>query len=822
MYILKPQDLRPNEHIQKTGHKGNGLLLLQAAGLNVPPWFCVSADLYKHFLEEMLAGQPDVDIDSETGIQKARQAIRAFRFPEAFLKNMEAAVQALSWEQDVFAVRSSALLEDTKGQSFAGQYYTGLSVKRHQLTDAIRQCWLSAWSPHVIRQIKASGRSPRNNSMAVIVQQQIHPDYAGVLFTQRPTSEKERIIEYTRGSGDKLVSGEATPTPLIYNQNKQTFTSPGRNQESKTCSIPDIMYQLVEKARIIDQQIAPFQDVEWAAQHGSLYFLQTRPITAPPPPANERNPSAYVWTSWFFDQRFPNPITPLNSTVVCPHIFQKALKDPLKYLGVNHLAEGQIVRFIRGRIYTNLEVFKIFFKWIPSKLIPPDFKAIFPHHYSRAERKTRYPRFNLPLVKGMFHLLKEGDWLVFHNLYRWKGMLRGHYFQRLTPSAIGSMHAGEIVKQLEKEEYVSERFLSIHRWSMGWAELLYHFYKHVLRLLYPGKAAAKLSGFDAGLRTITQTINCEIEQMAYHFYASGAIVDDHPQTELSPMVHSVLDDFFASHGHRAYTLDIGEPRWEEDPVVFFNTLVRPEIRKFRHWGKPADQGVKKESRKKDPLARLVETFIEMRESQRYHWEINLYNIRLLYACLGEKLQEQGVLEQGQDIFFLYKEEVMRCLEGGAGSGLNLQVDQRRAQHRINAGYEPAAFLEGDKPIPNRGGPGSRGDIISGRGLSPGRAKGMARVVTSVNDLNQITPGEILVARSTDPSWSAAFDIASGLIMERGGYLSHGAILAREYNLPAISQVKDALQHIHTGDRIILNAGTGEIRIEKPASREEGG
>ena len=197
----------------------------------------------------------------------------------------------------------------------------------------------------------------------------------------------------------------------------------------------------------------------------------------------------------------------------------------------------------------------------------------------------------------------------------------------------------------------------------------------------------------------------------------------------------------------------------------------------------------------------------------------LTTMRRLLLELGERLAHEGILGERADIFFLELDEIGALAAGQVERDVRVTVRQRRSEYERNLTFSPPPVVFGrfDPATIGRAEPESGIDTWQGISVYPGLVTGRARVILLANDQEQLLPGEILVAPFTDPAWTPYFVTAAGVVMDQGGILSHGSIVAREYGLPCVTNVGNATKHIHTGDYIQVDGNRGQVTILNSAS-----
>jgi pyruvate,water dikinase len=372
-------------------------------------------------------------------------------------------------------------------------------------------------------------------------------------------------------------------------------------------------------------------------------------------------------------------------------------------------------------------------------------------------------------------------------------------------------------------EDLRERFAEIEahgRWSSDFVRWGMSVHSTALLLLVqawcekwlgdPSVAGTLLSG----LPTRTLDVNRDLWLLGRH--------------EDGPEFDAALEEFIARHGHRAGTREPAEPRWREQPEV-----VAALARSTRGSPDPEDllhqAAERREAAERDALARLsfvrrrlfkrvldlARAYARYREDQRYDSDRFFAAMRTYALAAGRLAVEQGQLAAPDEAFMLTPEEIDAVLDGrerthaGGWRGL---VAARRAVHERAKHVLPPTFLVGDEPVAGGDEGPAEGEALSGMAVSPGVVEAVARVVHNLDEAARLGAGEVLVTSNTDPGWTGLFMRASGLVMETGGLLAHGAIVAREYALPAVTAVPEATARIPDGARVRVDGMAGTVTL----------
>ncbi|MBC7262874.1 MAG: hypothetical protein H5T64_00775 [Chloroflexi bacterium] len=818
------------EDIRLVGGKAASLAALRQAGLTVPEGFVVTVAAYQHALAS--AGLDEVDPQQ---LQKAIPKIPLSQdLQRAILRAYRALASDDEPEPDV-AVRSSATTEDLAYASFAGQQDTILNVRgERRLLEAIQACWASLWSPRAIeyRRAWADGSQP---AMAVLVQRMVPAEAAGVVFSVDPVSGEEVIvIEAVRGSGEALLAGAVEGDRYAFDKtSSQEISAEYRTQRVLD---PTQVRTLAQTVQALEANWGHAVDVEWAMAGGEFYFLQARPITTQAgdfftdviPGDN------YVWTAGFLNERFPAPVSPLGWSVIREVLEPLAFCDPLHYLGTSLPKDFPITKLYRGHPYVNAQIYWTLYKVFPAFLLPEDAYRFFPGGDTSLRRTVAYPRglFDPSFLVSMFlHFIHEPQiWSPWHNYRVWQEFTAEHEAEiRAIRAQVVQMRqelpeTAAIWALVERVQRLNRRLLSLHRWSLIHAELTYTLLQ---RLLAAWVGTEQGRAWTALLAAGQSNKSVETDQALWELAAQAA----HSSKNVEALASDPAFTAFLEHfGHRSFSLDIYRPTFAEQPHQVLCLITEMQMT-----GKPlssqrASEAAYRSCRNAlrslpggrfrvwlfDHLLSLVRRYMCLREDQRFYWQRALAIMRALFLLLGECMRASGALKAPDDIFFLSKDEVRQWVEGDIQQSHVALVAERKSRFEtLNREYEIApdraypAFLRGNRPLYER--LEATHEEWIGRAVSPGVARGRAVVVLQPGQFDKVSPGDILVTISPDPGWTPIFGLLGGLVMERGGQLSHGAVVAREYGLPAVAGVAGATTALHDGDEVLVDGLAGVVR-----------
>jgi phosphohistidine swiveling domain-containing protein len=739
---------------------------------------------------------------------------------------------------------------------------------------AVRQCWASLWTARAVSYRAAQGIDPSTVSLAVVVQRMVDAAVAGVLFTANPVTgrRREAVIDASPGLGEAVVSGAVTPDHFVLDSATGKVLErrlgdkgvvirplPGGGTEraaqmgtGSTPSLDDTQLAALELlGRRAELHFGSPQDIEWAiGGDGAMWLTQSRPITTlyplpERPPARER---LAVYLCFSLAQGLTRPLTPMGLAgfrLLASSVARAAgFEVPVPREGPPPYAQaGQ-------RIFFDLTAV------VRSKtgraIVPRVFDVMEARSATVLRRLFADPRFSVtstspwPLLRHIVPTAARArvPESLLRALVRPEAALRRveRFGEELRASLV--VPAGfPAAQRLDHAERILGR-------------VLFSVVPNVVPLPALGFAllalAGKLAGSERGalqpvLRGLPNNVTTEMDLELWALAASirakpesAAVFAEPALPELArryrsgglpAAVQAGLAAFLGRYGHRAVAeIDLGMPRWSEDPTHILGVLAnylrlddpaQAPDRQFRKAAREAEAHVERlvaaargRSRLRAMLVqgalRRTRMFAGLRELPKYFIVEALAAVREQLAAVGAELAEAGRIDAPDDVFFLDFAEAHRGLDGTRLQGI---VRQRREAYEAELGrrHVPRVLLsDGTEPEALRIVPGgAAAGVLSGTPASAGTATAPARVILDPQGAH-LEPGEILVAPSTDPGWTPLFLTAGGLVMEMGGPNSHGAVVAREYGIPAVVGVPDATSRIVTGHSITVDGAAGTV------------
>jgi rifampicin phosphotransferase len=760
-------------------------------------------------------------------------------------------------------VRSSAVGEDGAAESFAGQLDSILHVAdQRALEQAVRDVWASLWSDRAVF-YRTARRLPMRG-MGVVIQRQVDARVAGVLFTM--TSSGEMLAEFGPGLADKLVAGEVDPGRAAIDR----LTAASRELSAHAaCSLTDGELRALRDVGVaLEAEFGSPQDVEWAIdERGAIRVVQSRPITAlVSMPAKARAVSArrIAWSNANVNENFPRPISPLLYSIASAgytHYFRNlaiacgVARDRMRAM------EPEFQRIIGvhcARMYYNLTAIHSVLRLAPfGDALTRSFDAFVGADGGGVETNAIAGRGKLRQVAEVSVIATRAAVLLSRLERRVSRFERtvDEFASRTEPTKLERMSLAELHWALT--EFVEIR---CRKWldaslADGAAMISYGALQRLLRGAGLGdsahnsllKAIPDVPSNEPVLRLwdLAQIVRAD-EALRSLFESSDAdavlvaIRSDVRFAEFGEAFQRYLDDW----GFRcSEELMLATPSFQEDPAPLIDVLrsyARLDGESPRDVLRAQMQARERDTRRvaaslaptRAALLRVllprVHSAIRYRERARLKQALLYSRCRRIALAMGKELARIGSIAERNDVFFLTWQELLE-LTGSkpmVDNSTRELVATRKLEHaRLSAIVPPDSFTlpegqswETDANSPSREEQPSSGPAVqpssrlSGVSACGGQVTGRATVLESVTQSALLERGDVLVTKQTDPGWGPVFFLISGLVIERGGMLSHGAIIAREFGIPCVVGVKDAMRFIPSGATVMVDGDRGEVHV----------
>jgi len=812
------------------GNKAASLVELHRAGFSVPRGLCVTTAAYRAW---QTAGSLTAGLR-----EPLLSAFRQLRKP--------------------VAVRSSSPAEDRADASFAGQYVTVLGVQTEgELLDALERCFRSAASTASSSYRRDQG-AEANVDMAVLIQELVPATSAGVLFTMHPVTHRadQIVVNANFGLGESVVSGTAEPDTFILDKrtgaqlearlgSKRTATRMGSNGvlheavgadvQSTYSLTPQQLAQLAEAARALEARYDFPIDAEWAFEGDQLHLLQARPVTSGAVAyftdqldewARKRkliDPPGSIWARGSVLSGLP--VSPLYYSEMSA-FFADMFKQIAALYGAPENPR-KIFRYIDGFTYTDAQF---------SSTADPTGTVTPAGWFSPAWRANfkiglRHPR-SLAFWSNIDYYYRKwhGEW--------WPGVqARRPDLARAEPATIR-----DFIEYIEVQR--RERSI-VAGLAVGYAPHFLNLLAHYLQKWVPDAGSDTIGILTSGLPdSWTHAENVDLWELAQSARTSPHVVDALLAGDFDSLATRAggdafierVDAFRRRRPHRGCSdRDIYQSRWGDDRtsvlkqtalMLGLGDAANPEVAHKRTAARRAEleaQILKKVARGPfgairrrsfQKVLRWTQRYVMHRDNQRHTFEPYFFELRCAYRAIGAHLVAKGHLTHGDDIFFLGKNEIYDYIDGRLpGATLHTRAAWRKEWWQRVSKQEPPAFMQENQIYQSdQAVAAGEGDLVGAAG-APGIVTGPVRLIASLQELNRVQPGDILVTHAIDPAWTPVFGTIGGVISVEGGMLAHAAVLGREYGLPVVVGAAGATTRLKEGDIVKINGTSGAIWIE---------
>lgn len=862
-YVLGFEEIDRTQ-IGVVGGKGANLgELSHVDGVDVPAGFCVTTDAFARIIREaaiaplidrLVALAPDDREQIREVNAQIRRTIEDCAVPDEVTSAIARAVSQLG-ERTACAVRSSATAEDLPSASFAGQHDTYLNVVG--AADVLRhigRCWASLFTERAVTYRRRNDIDHRMVRMAVVVQQMVIPESSGIMFTADPVTSDRTVISIDAGFGlgEALVSGQVTPdvytvrddtvvARTIATKQRELRARPSggtrmqdvepRRQSEPVLSDTQIV-RLAQAGRRIEAHFGPPQDIEWCLYDGDFLIVQSRPITTLFPVPKAADDDNRVYVSVGHQQMMTDAMTPLGLS-----FWQMTSSAPMRDAG--------------GRLFVD----------VTERLASPTAGPALVAALGKSD----------PLIGDALQTVLDRGF-VRHRADEPVGAVPIH--SAPDPIASGPAIVEELIAQSEASLAVLNRdiaaksgteLIDFIRTDIGELRRAL-FDPRSLQVIIAGMDAAdwlndKLWGWlgeqnvaDALSQSIPRNVTSEmglalldvadairphpqvvafLQRVEDSGFDDAVFLDELGTFDGGAEARAAVEGYLDRYGARCVgEIDITRPRWRESPT----TLVPAISSNIKGFGPGAaaarfeqgrrtaadterevleslralPDGVAKEEETKRMIDR-VRMFAGYREYPKFGMVCRYFAYKQALLREADRLVAAGVVRDREDIFALRFEELADLV--ATQRERTELIDERREEFFSFRSLTPPRVLTSDGET--LAGTYHRDDIpdgaLAGMAVSKGTVEGRARVVLDIARAD-LDADDILVTAFTDPSWTPLFVAIKGLVTEVGGLMTHGAVIAREYGLPAVVGVENATRLIRDGQRIRVNGANGYVEI----------
>ena len=849
-------------NIADVGGKGAQLgELSRIDGIRVPAGFCVTTDAFRRVVAELpsideqldrLARVEAVDRSAiRTLSAEVRRLVEDVAMPDDLVSAISESLVRLG-ERRACAVRSSATAEDLPTASFAGQQDSYLNVLGPDaIVQHVRRCWASLFTERAVSYRRRNGFDDRAVRMAVVVQQMVSPQAAGILFTADPVTSNRKVatVEAVWGLGEALVSGlvngdvyavrdDVVVTTTVVPKRRAVQALPGGGTQQASIAaerqtLPTLtnaqVVRLVQLGRRIEAHFGCPQDIEWCLVGDDFHIVQSRPITTlfPVPATDDQDNHVYV--SVGHQQMMTDAMKPLGLS-----LWQLTTPRPMHEAGGRlfvDVAPALATPAGRARLLALAKSDPLIRDALQTVLDRGDFVRSLPDE----SPDTAPAPAPIETDPGIVTALVERSRASVATLRREIETVSG-------PALLDFILAD--IAELKRILFEPRS----HQVIMAGMEATWWLNDHLEAWLGEQNAAGALtqsvphnitSEMGLALLDVADTIRPHAEVVEFlHGVVGAGRQDNHFLDELAglpggPVAQAALRGYLEEYGMRcAGEIDITRTRWSERPATLL-PMILSNVKNFepgagkRRFAQGLQESRRREQevlkrlhalpdgeRKAEETKRMIDrarTFAGYREYPKYGMVSRYFAYKQALLREAERLVRTGALSEKEDIYYLRLDELGEVVRTN-------EVDQdlirdRREAFRSHQTLIPPRVLTSDGEA--IAGAYRREDVppgaLPGLAVSAGIVEGRARVVTDMARAG-LDRGDILVTAYTDPSWTPLFLTAAGLVTEVGGLMTHGAVIAREYGLPGVVGVERATLLIQDGQRIRVNGSAGYVEI----------
>ena len=869
-YVLGFQEIDKTK-LSIAGGKGANLgELSRIKGIQVPEGFCVTTEAYQEIIgnneefNSLLDQLSLLKADNREGIgeisAKIRKVIEGIAIPKDIDNEIIRQLAQLG-ERNAYAVRSSATAEDLATASFAGQQDTYLNIiGKDAILRHISRCWASLFTDRAVIYRLQNGFDHNNIFLSVVIQKMVFPQAAGIMFTADPITMNRKVtsIDASFGLGEALVSGLvnadnykvrdgriidkniSTKNLAIYalkeGGTEEKKVEAGR-QNMQTLTDEQII-QLERLGRTIEGYFSRPQDIEWCLYENKFFIVQSRPITTLYPIPDVQDGKNHVYMSFGHQQMMTDAMKPLGLSC-------------FQYSG----GDGTLMIQAGGRLFMDLshDMASTFGRTLAVAAMG----KVDPLINSALKNLTKRKEFIKSLSRGKrFLSMGSGyfSWALvtqFIKIYRSVDV-------GVVPALMRKNEAA--IKELEKkfaalsgDELFAAADMELKQLIkvIGDPQGLGSVWTGALAVSWVNKNVEKWLGEKGVADTLTQSApNNVAGEMGLELLDVSDVVRQYPavaeylktvkpegadvffndlgKLEGGEAVSKAMREFLAKYGVRCSgEIDITKPRWIEEPSALA-PMILSNIENFTPGAHKEifERGLKEaEEKRREILGRLskgkakkaekmisrIRSFIGYREYPKYVMVWRYWIVKQALLREAEKLVQCGTFRKREDIYYLSFEELREAARTKTFD--YNKILKREEEFEVYEKLTPPRLMTSEgEIIPGEydSGKAPKGALL-GIPASSGVVEGRARVILRLEDA-ELSKGDILVTRFTDPSWTPVFVSISGLVAEVGGIMTHGSVVAREYGLPAVVGVENATGLIKDGQRIRINGSEGYVDI----------
>ncbi len=708
----------------------------------------------------------------------------------------------------LYAVRSSANLEDSFDNSMAGLFTTVLNVHGYaEIQEAVGTVWSSASSSMIQEHLQKRGLQRDQLWMAVLIQEMITPSYSGVVFSRNPiTGARETVIEAVSGLGSQLVQHGITPDRWVYRRGEFT-------EEPGSCQMPqEVITEIIRETGDLTRRTRKDLDLEWVYDGSKLYWLQMREITA--------LRSLPMYSNQISREMVAGLIKPMIWSVNIPLVNGAWIRILTEVIGPNELEPHTLAKLFHYRSYFNMSLLGQIFERVG---IPADSLEMMWGIAPKGSTKFKYkPGLQaMRLLPGVLHFLWD-KWSLNKRLPVELSALEAIYHQ-IDLTQIDHMSEKQLIEGIDhlfiSNQEVAYLNIVIPLWMYGFNAMLRNQLNKInvemsrldMQLntaeFYPFNPVFRLEKLNQIFQKLTPDQQAFVRMATYE-----EVMNAEQLNEFSAAMSDLLTQFghLSDNGN-----DFSSVPWRESPDMILKLVVDYELRS-------ASSAAEKMSFKSIPMPftkrqligriyRQTRQLMLQRERISYLYTLGYGLFRIYFLELGKRFARQGWITQAEDIFYLDFDIVRTLVEDGHPSQnlMALVARHKKAMDQAQHVTMPP-IIYGDKPPPIET---SATRKLIGTPTSSGYCTGRLKVVKGLQDFAKVKAGDVLAIPFSDVGWTPLFSSIAGVIAESGGILSHSSIIAREFGIPAVVSVLGSMQ-LEDGILVTIDGYKGEVIIHE--------
>jgi phosphoenolpyruvate synthase/pyruvate phosphate dikinase len=865
--VLGFQDIDKTK-LMVVGGKGANLgELSRIEGIFVPDGFCITTEAFKRIIGEMSSINKLLDQLSLLKMEdrgkigrlsgEIRRAIEGIVIPEDINEDITRFLSRFDLDT-AYAVRSSATAEDLPTASFAGQQDTYLNIiGKEAILKHISKCWASLFTERAVIYRIQNGFDHRKVRLSVVVQKMVFPQVAGIMFTADPVTGNRKVlsIDASFGLGEALVSGLVNAD--IYKvQRGKVIDKKISTKKLAIYALKDggtieqaVELELQNKQALTDGQILQLecmgrkveehfgcpQDIEWCLVDDTFYIVQSRPITTLYPIPEADDEENHVYVSVGHQQMMTDPLKPLGLSIrqltSAGTMFKAGGRQ---FVDVAHMLSspdsremllnnmGQHDPLIKDALMTIIE--RDFIKCLPKNKKEPDL--------GKNNKDTSFEGFQAQIendpkiVSDLIRKSQTSIEALKQNIQTKSGLELFDFlqedFQELKKISFDPQSMAVIMTVANATSWINEK---MNKWLGE---------KNVASTLSQSVQNNITSEMGLELLDIADVIRPYPEIIDYlQHVKDDNFLDEMVKFNGGQETRDAIYTFLNKYGMRcAGEIDITRPRWSEKPITLIPMILN-NIKNFesnagkRKFGQGQQVALKKEEellvrlqqlpngeQKAKEVKRVIDiirNFSGYREYPKYGIVSRYFVYKQALLKEAERLVQANVIHEKEDIYYLTFEELREVVRTNK---LDYRIiSKAKEEYRLYEKLTPPRVItsEGEIIVGAYKRENLPAEAIAGLSVSSGVIEGRARVILDMEEAD-LEDGDILVTKFTDPSWTPLFVSIKGLVTEVGGLNTHGAVIAREYGLPAVIGVENATKLIKDGQRIRVNGTDGYVEI----------